>query len=240
MMTEGTLAPAPVPADKGLLGRFVGIIVSPQETYRDIVARPRWLGMLALSCLVMVALVGGFMFSQVGQDAWLDMMASRPGVTDQQMAGMERIAPYIGYFAIGQILIFVPILYLIVAGILYAVFNAGFGGEATFKQVYSVVVHSAPVGILGQLFTVPINYARGAMTSATTLGVLLPVIDDESFLGRFLGMIDLFLAWQLVVLAIGLAVLYRRRTQPIATSLFVVYGVIALAAAAIMSWLAGS
>ena len=29
-------------------------------------------------------------------------------------------------------------------------------------------------------------------------------------------MIDLFLIWQLFVLAIGLAVLYRRRTQPIA------------------------
>jgi hypothetical protein len=53
-------------------------------------------------------------------------------------------------------------------------------------------------------------------------------------------MIDLFLIWQLFVLAIGLGVLYRRRTQPIAIALFVVYAVIATGIAAIMSRFGGS
>ena len=68
------------------------------------------------------------------------------------------------------------------------------------------------------------------MTSATNLAVLLPMLDEKSFLGRLLGMIDLFIIWWLLVLAIGLAVLYRRRTQPIAIALFGVYAVIALVA----------
>jgi hypothetical protein len=38
----------------------------------------------------------------------------------------------------------------------------------------------------------------------------------------------------------GLGVLYRRRTQPIAIALFVVYAVIAVGFAAIMSRLGGS
>ena len=38
-------------------------------------------------------------------------------------------------------------------------------------------------------------------------------------------MIDLFLIWWLLVLAIGLAVLYRRKTQPIALALYGVYAV---------------
>ncbi len=54
------------------------------------------------------------------------------------------------------------------------------------------------------------------------------MLDDSSFLAKLLGAIDIFIIWQLVVLAIGLAVLYRRRTQPIATSLFVLYAVIAV------------
>ena len=41
-------------------------------------------------------------------------------------------------------------------------------------------------------------------------------------------MIDLFIVWWVIVLAIGLGVLYRRRTQPIAITLFGVYTVIAL------------
>jgi hypothetical protein len=52
-------------------------------------------------------------------------------------------------------------------------------------------------------------------------------------------MIDLFVVWWLFVLAIGLGVLYKRRTQPIAFGLFCVYAVIALVAAAVMSRFGG-
>ena len=45
------------------------------------------------------------------------------------------------------------------------------------------------------------------------------MVDPKSFVGRVLAMTDLFLIWYVLVLAIGLAVLYRRRTQPIAMAL---------------------
>jgi len=90
------------------------------------------------------------------------------------------------------------------------------------------VVHGGPIGILSALFTVPLNYSRGTMSSATNLGVFLPMLSEQSFLAHFLGVIDIFIVWQLVVVSIGLAVLYRRRTQPIATALLVVYAIIAL------------
>ncbi len=109
------------------------------------------------------------------------------------------------------------------------------GGQATFKQLFAVYVHSNVVAAVGQMFTGPLNYFRGSMSSATNLSVVLPMIDEHSFLGRLLGMIDLFLIWWVVVLAIGLGALYRRRTQPIAIGLFAVYAVIILAAAAVMS-----
>ena len=65
------------------------------------------------------------------------------------------------------------------------------------------------------------------MASATSLGVLTAgFLDEASFAGRMLGMIDVFVIWQLIVLSMGLAVLYRRRTQPIATALLLVYVVI--------------
>jgi hypothetical protein len=54
------------------------------------------------------------------------------------------------------------------------------------------------------------------------------MLPEKSFLSLLLGMIDLFLVWQVIVLSIGLAVLYRRRTQPIATALLVVYAIIAV------------
>jgi hypothetical protein len=65
--------------------------------------------------------------------------------------------------------------------------------------------------------------------------VLLPMISDQSLLGRILGMIDLFWIWWLIVLSIGLAVLYRRRTQGIAFTLFGIYAVGVVLIATVMN-----
>jgi len=219
------------PAPKGLVARFIGIITSPRATYEAVVAHPKWFGMLAVVAIGMGVLFAGFLFTKTGQDAWLDAALTGPfsrNVNEQQVQGMQRIAPFIGYFALVQFLIVLPLVSVVVSGILYAVFNVAMGGTATFKQVFAVVVHGGPIGILSALFTVPLNYSRGTMSSATNLGVFLPMLSEQSFLAHFLGVIDIFIVWQLVVVSIGLAVLYRRRTQPIATALLVVYAIIAL------------
>jgi hypothetical protein len=114
------------------------------------------------------------------------------------------------------------------------------GGSATFKQLFAVLIHAGVISSLQQLFTGPLNYFRGAVTSATNLAVLLPMVDPKSFVGRILSMTDLFLIWYLLVLAIGLAVLYRRRTQPIALALYGVYAVGVVLIAAIWSRVGGA
>jgi hypothetical protein len=156
-------------------------------------------------------------------------------MNDQQVATLEKIAPYVGYVTVGYLLIATPIIMSVVAGVLYMVFNIFTGGTATFKQIFTVLVHTMPIGVLAQIFTVPLNYARETMTSGTTLAVLMPMFDDTSFMGGLLGAIDLFIVWSVFVLAIGLAVLYRRRTQPIAIGLFVLYAVIAVIIALVKS-----
>ena len=126
-------------------------------------------------------------------------------------------------------MIFTPIMAVIIAGILFAIFNAALGGEASFKQVLSVLVHAGAVSALSSVLSGTVNYLRGtAMTSVANLGALLPMLPEKSFAANLLGAVDIFLIWYIVVLAIGLGVLYRRRTQPIAISLLSVYAVIAL------------
>ena len=123
-------------------------------------------------------------------------------------------------------------MWLIVTGILFAVFNAALGGTSTFKQLFAVFVHSTAVTVVQQLFVTPLNYVRESATSATNLAVFLPMLDESSFLAKLLGTIDLFIVWWVVVLAIGLGVLFKRKTGPIAAGLFIVYGVIAVIVAA--------
>ncbi len=96
------------------------------------------------------------------------------------------------------------------------------------------------VSLAQQLFVYPLDYARGSLSSPTNLGVFLPFLDETTFPARLLGAIDLFLIWWLVNLAIGLGVLYKRRTGPIATGFLSVYLVIALIIAAIRTAVAGA
>ncbi len=111
---------------------------------------------------------------------------------------------------------------------------------ATFKQVFSVVVHSGFVIAVQQFFILPLDYVRESMTSPTSLSVFLPFLEETSFAARFLGALDLSVLWWMLNLAIGLGVLYKRRTGPIAMGMFVTYLVIALVIAAIRSALSGA
>ena len=238
MTSTATPAAAISEAPKGLLSRIVGIFFSPRATYAEVAARPRWFGVLAISTVV---IAGGFYFllsSEAGQQAMLDQQTQviesfgvklNPAAYDQMERGVER-AKYTT--PIAQ-LVAIPLVSVIFAGILLGIFNALLGGDATFKQVFAIVAHSTLIGALQNTFSRPLDYIRETMSSPTSLSVLLPFLDEKSFLGRLTGMLDLFQVWSILSLAIGLGVLYKRRTQPIAMTMFAIYFVIVAAIAAI-------
>lgn len=238
-MTTTTEDPGRTTARMGLFSRLVGILTSPGDTFARVAADPRPLGMLLLVMLVSAVCIGGFFGTEVGQQAFMDEQARRMEafgrqMSPQQQRGMEMILPYMAYIGAGQALVFIPVVTLVVSGILLAVFNPFLGGRATFKQLFTVVVHSGAVIVVQQLFVWPLNYVRESMSSATNLAVFLPMLEETSFLARLLGTIDLFVVWWMIVLAIGLSVLFRRKFTSIVISLFVVYGAIAVAVAAFM------
>lgn len=243
-MTTAPDSPA-APAPKSLVARFVGVIVAPQETFRSIVAHPKALGMLVVIVVFMAAATFLFLNTEVGREALLDQQISQMeafgvNVSDEQIAQMEQRVGVSAYVGSGMQLVMIPLMYTIMAGILFAIFNAGMGGNASFKQVFTVVTHSGAVSVVQQLFVLPLNYARGTLTSATSLGALLPMLPEGGFLTYLLNTIDIFIIWWVFVLAIGLAVLYKRRTQPVAITLFSIYGVIALIIATVRTFMGGS
>jgi hypothetical protein len=73
------------------------------------------------------------------------------------------------------------------------------------------------------------------LTGGTNLAVFAPFLDEKSFGAHVLGAIDLFTIWWIVSLSIGLGVLYKRRTSPIAWSLIGVYVLIGVIIAAVRS-----
>jgi hypothetical protein len=225
----------------GLVSRFLGVITSPKATFESVVARPNWLGMLALTTVLMAICVALPMTTPEGKEAAFQNQVRQMEnfgveVNDQMYAQMQaRSQSNAGAIGAAVGVLFAgPIMTVIITGILFGVFTM-LGGQASFKQLFAVYVHCGVIGTVNQLFTGPLNYFRGSVSSATNLAVALPMLDEKSFLGRLFGMIDLFWIWGLIVLAIGLATLYRRKTAPIANTLLGIYAVIILCIAGVMS-----
>ena len=244
-MTDVSAAQRPQAARKSLAARLIGVILSPGDTFRSIVAHPTWLG--ALLAVVLVVAGGNFalLSTEVGQQALLDQQirtseAWGQTVTAEQQEKMEQMLPMMRFVTLGSTVVMAPVITFALAGVLFGVFTAGLGGSATYREVLAVVAHAGAVSILATLFTLPLNYARESLSSPANLAVFAPFLEEGSLAARFLGMIDLFLIWWVVVLAIGLAVLYKRQTGPVAYSLLGAYVGIAAIIAVIMRAFAGS
>ena len=238
-MTDLASTAAPAEATpKGLFARIVGVLFSPRATYAAVAAHPRWLGVTAFVAIVIAAGYFALLSTEVGKQAAFDQqtqMLESFGIKlndqayERMEAGIERAR---FTTPIGQLIGF-PVVLAVFAGILLGIFNALLGGDATYKQVFAILAHSGVISALQAVFSIPLDYVRETLSSPTTLKALLPFIDDATFLGRLLSTVDLFQVWGTISLAIGLGVLYKRRTTPIAISLFTVYFVILIAIAAI-------
>ena len=228
----------------GLVSRLVGVLLTPRRTFSDVVRQPRWLGALTIVTLTMAGASGWLVSTEVGQQALLErqvdaMKSFGVSVTDELYEQMARGLENATYFTAGSVVVFVPIVTLIIAGVVWTVCYVLLGAHVPFRTMYAVVAHVGGVKMLQQLFTVPLNYTRGVMSNPTTVAAFFPMLETGTFAQRLLSLIDLFIVWQFMVLAIGVGVLYRRRTGPIATTFYTLYALIAVGTAFALSRIGG-
>lgn len=230
--------------DMGVFARAVGVITSPTETFRAVVAKPRPAAILFLVCLVMSLALGIPQFTEKGRQATLDMQVqqferfSGQPVSPEVYAQMEKRSHFNGYLTAGSMFIFLPVVSLIFAVLYWGLFNTILGGGATFKEVLAIVTHGQVIGALGAVLGAPIMYAQGQYTTngPFTLGALAPML-ESGFLSNFLSGIGVFTIWTLIVTAIGLGVLYKRRPGLIAIGLMLAYvAIVAAFTSAFSSW----
>ena len=244
-MNQTTVLASGVPADLSLPQRVLGMIVSPFPTFEAVVSRPKWFGVLAFTTLLGALAWFTFLSTDVGRQAFIDQQIHQreawgQPVTPEILQGIERMAPMMRFIVPGSTFLVGPIFVVVIAGVLYGLFGAMLGGGGSFKQTFAVVAHAGVVPAIASLGVLALNYARETMSSATNLAVFVQMLPEESFVVRFLGIIDLVWVWYLIVLAIGLGVLYRRKASSIAYTFLGLYLVIALIIAGARSALGGS
>jgi hypothetical protein len=247
-MNQTTVLASGVSAELSLPQRVLGVITSPTPTFEAIVAspKPKWLDVWLVTTLIVFGAQIAFALTEVGRRATVDyqvVWAERFGAqvnNEQYNQMLARAANPVGIIvgnSIGLVAAF--LIFLLICGVIMGVF-AVMGGQTSFRHIKAVVAHTGAVQALAVLFVTPLNYARETMTSATNLGVFAQMLPEESFVARFLGAIDLIWVWYLIILAIGLGALYRRKASSIAYSFLGLYLVIALIIAGVRSALGGS
>ena len=206
--------------------------------------RPRAAGLLIILTAASWAATGGLLATDVGQVALVDqwertaLAFGRP-VDDARYAEMQNLSRYGVPYAAAMAAARIPVAATGIASLLYGVFAAR-GRRATFNQALAVTAHAGVILALRDVVAAPLNYMRESLASPITLSRLFGVFDEASPLARFFALIDVFMLWWIVVLAIGVAVLYRTRIRLVVATLLGAYVGIAVVLAGTMAVLGGT
>jgi hypothetical protein len=121
----------------------------------------------------------------------------------------------------------VPLLTLIIAALAFLILTAWKGPLATFRKTFAVVAHASVIPAVGEIVETPVKYFKQSLDSSLNVSILMPMLSTDSYLARLLGYGDLFRIWWVIVLAIGLAVLYRLQLRSTTAALLLAYAALA-------------
>ena len=229
----------------GLAARLVGVLISPRATYAQVVTQPRWLGAMTVVLLVSVGATITFLSTDIGRQALLDQQVRSlesfgQNVSDAQYQRLGQKTSSSASVVAAAELAGLPVAALVVTAIARVAGSRVRDSHVTFSQLFAIVTHSGVILALQHLIVRPLDYAYESLSSPTNVAALLPFVDDATFFARLLGAIDPFMIWWTVSLAIGLSVVYRRRTVPIAAMLFATYFAFAVTLALLKTVLSGA
>ncbi len=228
----GALSATEAPASMSFVQRIVNIFVAPAKVFEFLARKPVWVVPLIVICVYGALLQGIIFNSEAGKEMTRQEFQKSPRAAqltpeqvDRQIAMMGKIVP-ISTVIIG------PIITFAAAGLVYLLISILLGGEITYKQTLAAWVHVGFIGFLQGAVQTGIVLFRGIKPN-TSLAAFLPFLEEDSFVYHFLQIFDLFVLWQLAVLAIGVGMMSRIGTRKAAITLYSALTVIALIIAGI-------
>lgn len=223
-----------------MAGRLTALATRPRAAMADAVRQPlsRVLATWALLLAIWAAAGGWLLSTPVGRQAVVDervrVIESLGGrVDDPAYAALQAAPPFWVYFTSGGRLLLTPPITLAVATGLYLWLRRA--APVGFVACLSASVHALGALVAQQVVATPVHVLRESLTSPFNLAALLPFFDEGSAAARFLGTIEIFGLWWVMLLALGCAALVGRRARGFLGPLVGTYaGVAAVVAGAVL------
>jgi hypothetical protein len=225
--------------------RVAGVIRRPRATFETVAREPQAADVLTIAFLVTAAALGLLLETETGRFALIDQwertaVAFGQTIGDAEYEAMEAMSESGLVYAAVTSLLSGPVLAIVVAIIGFALFRALHWGNTTYRQLLAIVAHANVILALRHLIVAPTTYIRESLASPLTLALFFPMLHEASLVARCLAIIDLFVVWWIVVLALGMSVLSGRSARCITASLIGIYGLLALLLAAAMALTGGT
>lgn len=244
----GTAGAVPLPEDEAgqsFVSRFIGVFLSPGETFDDIVRKPDFLAPLVVGVLAAVA-VTETMLSKIGIERIMrtQIAQSSRGASmtadqiDQAVAQGAKIGAIITHI-VGVVA--VPIIILIIAAIGLGIVNLVFGSKTNFRTAFSVTCYANLVSVLGAVIAVVMilfgdpEHFNPQSPVPTNLGFFVDPTHTSKALVALAGSIDLFTFWFMALLGIGFSAATRKQAKPVPVFLCF-FGLWAVLVLAKMGW----
>jgi hypothetical protein len=209
--------------------RFIGVIFSPQETFKTLSEKPVWIDAL------IVILIAVVLFTHLTMPYTLKDTAQlmENNVKLQERLGeegfeqtMERIKnPSKGSLAV-RVFVLTPLTQVIgflIASLILLVFGRITATEGKYLQVLSAYIHANLIDkILGNTLRLFLILSRKSVfQTSTSLALFFPHMEVTSLSYVMLSQVDFFQLWLFGVLSFGLSYIFKVELKK---ALFISYG----------------
>jgi Yip1 domain len=213
-MTPEIVTPVdPQPAGMSEVSRLAGVFFEPKKAFADIAARPRWIVPLLLMIIGAVGITVLYGQKGVMRIAAEQQMANNPQIQqmspDQRAQAMER-GMKIGAIIAYCIPIFIPIAYLVMALVLWAIASGILSAPMRFGQVFAVVTYAQLPGLLMSILMIVVLQLKNASDYNVqnplmfNPGAFMDQQTSPKFIYSLATSLDLFTIWILLLVATGL------------------------------------
>jgi len=197
----------------GQFSRIIGVFFEPKKTFEDIAKRPTWLVPVVLLMIATLAVIVT-MSQQVGWERIvrhsMEASSRAQNMTPEQREQAISMGVKFGSIMAYVSVVFLPVIYVIMAGVLLGVASGLLSAGLRFKQVYSVVCYGSLPGLLVAILTIVVMHLKNPdeinvqNALAFNPGAFMDPNQGSKFLYSLASSLDLFTFWMILLMATGL------------------------------------
>jgi uncharacterized membrane protein len=190
------------------MDKIINIFFSPTKVFQSLKEKPSWALplVIVLIFIALTAVVTVISTKDVAMAKQEEVLKER-GMSDEQIqqAKVFITGPLpVVFGALGAIIITGVIL--LIFALLINVLLPTLGGVSGFARVFSVVSHSALVMVPGNIIRLLLVVLTKSIYATTSLAAFTPNLARNSVMFQLLASLDLFVIWEMVLVAMGIRI----------------------------------